>query len=123
MCSWIFFWNFPGIGGIIQSKPIYTEDLVIRGENIMMEYRFKIYYVRITNILLAIVVVILTDYTFFKNNDKTMIEIAGVLGGVLALYQKVQTMITLFLLKLFFYLKEKKLAKLMHDMDINILDL
>jgi hypothetical protein len=122
--SWIIFWNVPEIGQCLQSKPLYVEDLIIQGDNIGANYKFMKYYTNSTNFCLALLVTTMADYTFFKNNgNRGLIEITGVIGGVLSLYLKCQQIIAKILLRICYYIKKREEFSKMMSSGIEMKDI
>lgn len=110
--SWTIFWNFPKIGQSIQSKPVYTEDLVEQGTHISENHKFMRYYTITTNFCLAILATVMSDYALTKNYEgRDLTEIAGTLGGIIALYLKCQDAIAKLLLTICYYMKNREVLR------------
>lgn len=113
--SWIIFWNFPQIGVMIQHKPIYVDDLVLRNSSLDIRYKFIRYYSYLTNFLLAILVMVIADYTFIKLVDDgfdTIYEVIGTIGGLISLYFKFQSLIGKLVLTICYKLKNSNMLQL-----------
>lgn len=96
---WIVFWNFPQFGSWINTRPLHVEDLQT------CDARKKFFlkcYTHSTNFLLALVMMGLVDYTFAIQKKHravhSVVEACGIIGGVLALYLKIQNVLGVVLL-------------------------
>lgn len=90
---WIIFTNFPYFAGWLHTEPLYVEDLQIPNQK---KQRFLWWYTHITNFFLALVMMGVMDYTFAiqkKHHKTSAVEICGTIGGILALYLKIESVI------------------------------
>lgn len=98
---WIIFWNFPQLGSWINTRPLHVEDLHTCDER---KKFFLKWYTHSTNFLLALVMMGLVDYTFAIQKKHravhSVVEACGIIGGVLALYLKIQSVLGVVLLQL-----------------------
>lgn len=95
--SFIIFWNYPFIVIFTNSKPLYYEDLFVDTSNvetievdIQVRQRFEKCFewsLIITNSLFA---AFLSDYWLYQSSSKeTIMEIIGITGGMLKIFQSV----------------------------------
>jgi len=105
--SFILFWNFPKLVYYTASRPLYYEDLFIDASklpnydvslSIKQRFQFILEWVLIvTNTLL---VAALSDYWLYKTVDHfTIIEIVGITGGIIKVFQTVNNTISRIMLK------------------------
>ena len=114
--SMILFWNFPIIVTISNSKPTYYEDLFINTkalpkleldhETISTFENFYTIFKIFTNSLLTSV---LAEYWVFKTQyTDSIYEIIGITGGILQIFQIVNTYSGILILKIIkLYIKNK----------------
>ena len=106
--AFILFWNFPKLVYYTASRPLYYEDLFIDSSklpnydvslSIKKRFQFILEWVLIiTNTLL---VAALSDYWLYKTVDHfTIIEIVGITGGIIKVFQTVNNTISRIMLKL-----------------------
>ena len=106
--AFILFWNFPKLVYYTASRPLYYEDLFIDSSklpnydvslSIKKRFQFILEWVLIiTNTLL---VAALSDYWLYKTVDHfTIIEIIGITGGIIKVFQTVNNTISRIMLKL-----------------------
>lgn len=106
--AFILFWNFPKLVYYTASRPLYYEDLFIDASklpnydvslSIKKRFQFILEWVLIiTNTLL---VAALSDYWLYKTVDHfTIIEIIGITGGIIKVFQTVNNTISRIMLKL-----------------------
>lgn len=119
----ILFWNFPIIVYHTASRPLYYEDLFIDEkkmpnyeveETIKSKFQCILQWVLIiTNTLL---VGALSEYWFYKlNKNNSWIEILGVTGGIIKIFQIINNTISrimLKILKVFIRNENKKMRRL-----------
>ena len=97
----ILFWNFPILVYVTASKPLYYEDLFIDEKklpNYEVDQRIRdkfqnilVWVLIITN---SIFVGVLSDYWLYKTQDvDTYLEIVGVTGGIIKIFQVVNNSI------------------------------
>ena len=107
-CFFILFWNFPKLVYYTASRPLYYEDLFIDSSklpnydvslSIKKRFQFILEWVLIvTNTLL---VAALSDYWLYKTVDHfTIIEIVGITGGIIKVFQTVNNTISRIMLKI-----------------------
>ena len=105
--AFILFWNFPKLVYYTASRPLYYEDLFIDASklpnydvslSIKRRFQFILEWVLIvTNTLL---VAALSDYWLYKTVDHfTIIEIVGITGGIIKVFQTVNNTISRIMLK------------------------
>tara|TARA_B100000886_G_scaffold170129_1_gene116474 strand:- start:5318 stop:5965 length:648 start_codon:yes stop_codon:yes gene_type:complete len=105
--AFILFWNFPKLVYYTASRPLYYEDLFIDASklpnydvslSIKQRFQFILEWVLIvTNTLL---VAALSDYWLYKTVDHfTIIEIVGITGGIIKVFQTVNNTISRIMLK------------------------
>ena len=105
--AFILFWNFPKLVYYTASRPLYYEDLFIDASklpnydvslSIKKRFQFILEWVLIvTNTLL---VAALSDYWLYKTVDHfTIIEIVGITGGIIKVFQTVNNTISRIMLK------------------------
>ena len=95
----IIFWNFPGIITFMNSKPLYYEDLFVKGisetENINPIVRRKFenafeWSLIFTNSLFTAA---LSEYWLYQTGSaQSYVEIIGVTGGILKIFQSINRM-------------------------------
>ncbi len=106
--AFILFWNFPKLVYYTASRPLYYEDLFIDSSklpnydvslSIKKHFQFILEWVLIiTNTLL---VAALSDYWLYKTVDHfTIIEIVGITGGIIKVFQTVNNTISRIMLKI-----------------------
>ena len=106
--AFILFWNFPKLVYYTASRPLYYEDLFIDSSklpnydvslSIKNRFQFILEWVLIvTNTLL---VAALSDYWLYKTVDHfTIIEIVGITGGIIKVFQTVNNTISRIMLKI-----------------------
>jgi len=106
--AFILFWNFPKLVYYTASRPLYYEDLFIDASklpnydvslSIKKRFQFILEWVLIvTNTLL---VAALSDYWLYKTVDHfTIIEIVGITGGIIKVFQTVNNTISRIMLKI-----------------------
>jgi hypothetical protein len=92
--SYFFFINFPILSEILHTKPVYIEDLILTSNQDAIPFdnhSFKKKYTVLMNVILAILFSIFADYVILQGvHEKSIIEVMGILGGNLSLYNKVQ---------------------------------
>ena len=105
--SFIIFWNFPILVYESTSKPLYYEDIFI-DENKLPNYEIdEVLKNKFKNILLNILIIsnsllfgALGDYWLYKKRDTTTyIEIIGMTGGIIKIFQIINQLVLIF----FFY--------------------
>lgn len=106
--SFIIFYNFPLLVYFSNTKPLYYEDLFIDTTRLPIinldnqlrkhfEYTFELTLVTTNSILLGA----LSDYWIYKTEEKhALIEIIGITGGILKIFQFVNNVIGSLLLYL-----------------------
>lgn len=108
LASFIIFWNFPTLAYMSASKPVYYQDIFIDekklpNHNVKKSVRKKfecifLISVIITNSLLAGA---LAEYWLFQSKDtKTYIEIIGMSGGIIKLFQLINNIIGRIIIKI-----------------------
>jgi len=110
VCAFIIFWNFPFIVYKTASRPLYYEDLFIDekklpnydvDETIKRKFKCILTWVLIvTNTILAGA---LSEYWFYKLNGNfihSWMEIIGVTGGIIKIFQIANNTIVKYMLKI-----------------------
>lgn len=104
----ILFWNFPQLVYITASKPLYYEDLFIDEKKLpnydvepKIKKKFQNILVWILIITNSILVGVLADYWLYKTiNIPSYIEIIGITGGIIKIFQIVNNSIGRTMLKI-----------------------
>ena len=103
------FWNYPWIVYYTASKPLYYEDLFIDEKSLpnydvnpKLKYKFQTILVWILIITNSILVGALGDYWYYKivSGNYTALEILGVTGGIIKLFQIINNTISRIMLKI-----------------------
>tara|TARA_B100000902_G_C27287975_1_gene905461 strand:+ start:890 stop:1507 length:618 start_codon:yes stop_codon:yes gene_type:complete len=106
--AFILFWNFPKIVYYTASRPLYYEDLFIDEKKLpnydvdeKLKNKFKCileWLLIITNTLL---VSGLSDWWLYKTQNKfTLLEVVGVTGGIIKIFQTINNTISRVMLKI-----------------------
>ena len=121
-CTFVLFWNFPDVLYFANSKPLFVEDLFIdpsKLPNYDMSKTIKSRFTSILNWTLittnSLVVGALADFWLYKTSEMTSwIELLGVTGGILKIFQTVNSVIASILIYIIrrFVIKENKKNKL-----------
>lgn len=106
--AFILFWNFPKIVYYTASRPLYYEDLFIDEKklpNYDVDEKLKKKFQCILEWLLIITNTLLvgglSDWWLYKTTDKfTLIEMIGVTGGIIKIFQTINNTISRFMLKI-----------------------
>jgi hypothetical protein len=104
----ILFWNFPWIVYYTASKPLYYQDLFIDEKklpNYDVDEGIKQKFQMILEIVLIVSNALLTgalaDYYLYKTTgDEGYMEILGVTGGIIKIFQMINNSISRFMLKI-----------------------
>lgn len=97
----IIFWNFPILVYVTASKPLYYEDLFIDEKRLpnydvdpVIKNKFQNILVWILIITNSVLVGVLSDYWLYKTqNEKNYLEIIGVTGGIIKIFQVINNSI------------------------------
>jgi hypothetical protein len=97
----VIFWNFPILVYVTASKPLYYEDLFIDEKRLpnydvdpIIKNKFQNILVWILIITNSILVGVLSDYWLYKTqNEKNYLEIIGVTGGIIKIFQVINNSI------------------------------
>jgi hypothetical protein len=104
--------NVPKIGSSLQGKPAYIEDLIITDEYGVADDSFKKTYVVVMNLILAVLLAASSEYVVIQGiANKPVIEIVGLVGGVLSLYVKMQNTSGRILLYIFHKVKKNEVTR------------
>ena len=114
-CFFVLFWNFPAIVYYANSKPTYYEDLFIDEKKIPnydVSIEIKNKYQKIYKWALisstSLLTGALSDYWLYKTAElKTPFEIAGVSGGIIALFRNMNDTVG----KIIIYFVSKQIIK------------
>lgn len=107
--AFFLFWNFPWIVYYTASKPLYYEDLFIDEKalpnydvNPKIKYKFKSILEWVLIVTNSLLVAALSDYWYYKflADEFTAIELLGVTGGIIKLFQIVNNTISRIMLKI-----------------------
>jgi hypothetical protein len=104
----ILFWNFPILVYVTASKPLYYEDLFIDEKKLpnydvdpKIKYKFQNILVWILIITNSILVGVLSDYWLYKTlNVESYLEIIGVTGGIIKIFQVINNSIGRIMIKI-----------------------
>jgi hypothetical protein len=104
----ILFWNFPWIVYYTASKPLYYQDLFIDEKKLpnydvddSIKYKFKMILETVLIISNALLTGALADYYLYKTiGNEGYIEILGVTGGLIKIFQMINNSISRFMLKI-----------------------
>ncbi len=104
----ILFWNFPWIVYYTASKPLYYQDLFIDEKKLpnydvdeRIKYKFKMILESVLIISNALLTGALADYYLYKTTGaEGYIEILGVTGGIIKIFQMINNSISRFMLKI-----------------------
>lgn len=97
----IIFWNFPILVYVTASKPLYYEDLFIDEKRLpnydvepTIKDKFQNILVWVLIVTNSILVGVLSDYWLYKTqNEKKYLEIIGVTGGIIKIFQVINNSI------------------------------
>ena len=104
----ILFWNFPWIVYYTASKPLYYQDLFIDEKKLPnydvdegIKRKFKTILETVLIISNALLTGALADYYLYKTiGNEEYIEILGVTGGIIKIFQMINNSISRFMLKI-----------------------
>ena len=121
--AFILFWNFPKLVYLTASRPLYYEDLFIDASKLpnydvssTIKNRFQIILEWVLIITNTLLVMALSDYWLYKTVDHfTVIEIVGITGGIIKVFQTVNNTISRLMLKLL-HKRVKKENKTLKDL-------
>ena len=123
LSAFILFWNFPKIVYYTASKPLYFEDLFIDEKKIpnydvnpKLKRKFELIIVWVLIITNSLLVAALGDYWLYRTLDtNTTIEILGVTGGIIKIFQMLNNNISMIMLKILkcFIKQENKRLRLL----------
>lgn len=121
--AFILFWNFPKLVYLTASRPLYYEDLFIDASKLpnydvssIIKNRFQIILEWVLIITNTLLVMALSDYWLYKTVDHfTVIEIVGITGGIIKVFQTVNNTISRLMLKLL-HKRVKKENKTLKDL-------
>ena len=106
--AFILFWNFPKLVYYTASRPLYYEDLFIDASklpnydvSISIKKRFQFILEWVLIVTNTLLVAALSDYWLYKTVDHfTIIEIVGITGGIIKIFQMVNNTISRIMLKI-----------------------
>ena len=106
--AFILFWNFPKLVYYTASRPLYYEDLFIDASklpnydvSISIKKRFQFILEWVLIVTNTLLVAALSDYWLYKTVDHfTIIEIVGITGGIIKVFQTVNNTISRIMLKI-----------------------
>ena len=104
----ILFWNFPWIVYYTASKPLYYQDLFIDEKKLpnydvddSIKYKFKMILETVLIISNALLTGALADYYLYKTiGNEGYIEILGITGGIIKIFQMINNTISRLMLKI-----------------------
>ena len=104
----ILFWNFPRMVYYTASKPLYYEDLFIDEKKLpnydvdpKIKSKFQNILIWVLIITNSILVGVLADYWLYKTSDvQNYLEIIGVTGGIIKIFQVINNSIGRGMLKI-----------------------
>ena len=104
----ILFWNFPWIVYYTASKPLYYQDLFIDEKKLPnydvdegIKYKFKLILESVLITSNALLTGALADYYLYKTTgSEGYMEILGVTGGIIKIFQMINNSISRFMLKI-----------------------
>jgi hypothetical protein len=103
----IIFWNFPWLVYYTASKPLYYQDLFIDVKklpnysvNSKIKKKFKIFLDWVLIITNTLLVAALSDFWLYRINIHGYIEIIGVTGGIIKIFQIINNTISRIMLKI-----------------------
>ena len=118
LSAFILFWNFPKIVYYTASKPIYFKDLFVDDRklpnydvNPKLKRKFELIIVWVLIVTNSLLVAALGDYWLYRTLDtSTTVEIIGVTGGIIKIFQILNSNISMIMLKILkhFIKKENK---------------
>ena len=108
IASFVLFWNIPYIIFYTASKPLYYEDLFIDEKkipnynvDIKIKKKFELILRWVLIISNALLVSALCEFWFYKVREiNSYIEIAGITGGIVKIFQIINNTITRIMLKI-----------------------
>lgn len=106
--AFIIFWNFPILVYVTASKPLYYEDLFIDEKKLpnydvdpKIKSKFQNILIWVLIITNSILVGVLADYWLYKTSDvQNYLEIIGVTGGIIKIFQVINNSIGRGMLKI-----------------------
>ena len=106
--SFFFFWNFQYFVYYTASKPLYYEDLFIDEKklpnynvDIKIKKKFELILKWILIVSYSLLVSALSEFWFYKiQTTNSLIEIAGITGGIVKVFQIINNTITRYMLKI-----------------------
>jgi hypothetical protein len=104
----ILFWNFPILVYVTASKPLYYEDLFIDEKRLpnydvdpLIRDKFQNILVWVLIVSNSILVGVLSDYWLYKTlNIESYLEVIGVTGGIIKIFQVVNNSICRLMIKI-----------------------
>ena len=104
----ILFWNFPWLVYYIASKPLYYQDLFIDEKKLpnydvdeSLKRKFKMILEAVLIISNALLTGVLADYYLYTTTGtEGYLEILGVTGGIIKIFQMINNSISRFMLKI-----------------------
>jgi len=106
--AFILFWNFPKLVYYTASRPLYYEDLFIDSSklpnydvSLSIKKHFQLILEWVLIVTNTLLVAALSDYWLYKTVDHfTIIEIVGITGGIIKVFQTVNNTISRIMLKI-----------------------
>jgi uncharacterized Tic20 family protein len=107
-----FLYNFQYFTIFFHEKPVYFEDLKDTNNKVNFNpttnLKFQNIFIFIHQITLSMAFVIIIDYFYHRINTIhfTLIEILGIVGGFISLYQKITSLLGNILIKILYHTKK-----------------
>lgn len=107
--AFVLFWNFPWLVYYTASRPLYYEDLFIDEKklpnyevNPNLKNKFQVILIWVLIITNSLLVSALGEYWLYKtlSNSYTTIELFGVTGGIIKIFQIINNTISRIMLKI-----------------------
>ena len=130
--SFILVFTFPQLTKIIYTKPIYFEDLYLDDNeqiqknhikilhNIENTKKFQNKFILSQQFIMALTISLIIEYFTYKiiNNSYEIMELLGLLGGLISLYVNIITIIGKLFLCFLYYQKKKERERLLKQYNI-----
>ena len=106
--SFMLLVNFPYFSTMLQSRPIYYEDLRISDDTDTPDDRFKLVYEMVMIFFLSLLIGAMADYVYLNGDNLSPIEFVGIVGGNLSVYLRIQNGVGKVLLKFCYFIKHRQ---------------
>jgi hypothetical protein len=106
--SFIIYWNFPILAYVTASRPLYYEDLFIDEKKLpnynidtIVKEKYQCIFQWVLIVTNSILFGLLSDFWLYKtSNENTFLQIVGITGGIIKIFQMVNNIIGRILLKI-----------------------